>query len=239
MESLSLFSGLVQRLINDFLYKKAKFGFISCIMSKYIVHLSAEQIKNLGGLVMKKLITMVTLSSLVALSLTACGTEEVAPASSQTPSSTSTQQSESPSTVESSSTITTSDSKAKSEITETATFSGFTVTIQEASVVKDYKGNPAIMVTYEFKNDSDSAAAFFASVGNKAYQNGVECATATIKSDVMDSQPYMAKVQTGYSNIVKCAYSIKDTSAVTIEVGPLFDISGKGPVAKKTFEVTE
>lgn len=104
----------------------------------------------------------------------------------------------------------------------------YEVEIISAKTASDYEGNPAIIVKYSFTNNSDKNASFLTSVGTDVFQNSVECDTAIIMSDVMDSDSSMAQVQPGGTATVECAYSLRDTeNPVTVQVGPFINISDK------------
>ena len=78
-----------------------------------------------------------------------------------------------------------------SATTETAApaQSNYAVTIDGATAGTDYKGNPCIIVTYTFTNNSDDATSFALAYNAEVYQNGVQCETAICQS--IDSSSYM------------------------------------------------
>lgn len=103
----------------------------------------------------------------------------------------------------------------------------YEVEILSYRIANDYSGSPCIVVSYNFTNNSDKNAAMLTSISANAFQNSVECETAVMPSDVMDSQPSLAQVQPGGTVTVECAYVLKDTTnPVTIQVGPLFSLDG-------------
>ncbi|WP_041239652.1 DUF5067 domain-containing protein, partial [Gordonibacter pamelaeae] len=51
--------------------------------------------------------------------------------------------------------------------------SKYAVSIDECTVVQDYAGKAAIVVTYTFTNNAEKAVPFFTAVSAKAFQNGV------------------------------------------------------------------
>jgi len=139
----------------------------------------------------------------------------------------------------SSATSSSSDSSADSNssaTTEAATpsQSDYAVTIDGATVGTDYNGNPCVIVTYTFTNNSDDATSFALAYRSEVYQNGVQCETA-ICSDV-DSTSYMSKLQKGASIQVQLAYSTTDASNVEVDVYELVSLS-KTPVATQTFSL--
>jgi len=124
-----------------------------------------------------------------------------------------------------------------SATTETAApaQSNYAVTIDGATAGTDYKGNPCIIVTYTFTNNSDDATSFALAYNAEVYQNGVQCETAICQS--IDSSSYMSKLQKGASIQAQLAYSTTDTSAVEVDVYELFSLS-KTPVATQTFPLS-
>ncbi len=115
----------------------------------------------------------------------------------------------------------------------------YEVEIVSARTANDYQGKACIIVKYNFTNKNDANAAFLTSVGATAFQNSVQCAVATTMPDVMDAQPSLAQVQPGGTLSLECAYGLQDiTNPVTIQVGPLVNISGKID-AQMIFNLTE
>ena len=51
--------------------------------------------------------------------------------------------------------------------------SKYAVSIDECTVVQDYAGKAAIVVTYTLTNNAEKAVPFFTAVSAKAFQNGV------------------------------------------------------------------
>lgn len=96
----------------------------------------------------------------------------------------------------------------------------YAVTIDGCRVTEDYQGNPAVVVTYTFANNSDEAKSFMVALSPKVFQNGVELNTA-IGSD-WDSEKYMSDVKPGASTTVEMGYELEDMSDVTVEVEELF-----------------
>ena len=85
----------------------------------------------------------------------------------------------------------------------------YDVEIVTAKTATDFQGNPAIIVTYNFTNNSNANASFLTSVSANAFQNSVQCNVATMMPDIMDAQPSLAEVQPGGTITLECAYSCK------------------------------
>ena len=129
---------------------------------------------------MKK--TILLFSIILTLSLCSCVNSQ----NSNTQSTTSNQQTTTDSVSEPTSVPATEQPKQKNK----GTVSGkYDVEIVTAKTATDFQGNPAIIVTYNFTNNSNANASFLTSVSANAFQNSVQCNVATMMPDVMDAQP--------------------------------------------------
>lgn len=112
----------------------------------------------------------------------------------------------------------------------------YQVTIGEATTGEDYQGNPAILVSYTFVNNSDEAVSPLVAVSAKAFQNGVQLEGA-IGVDGAESSKSMSEIKPGASVTYALAYELTDTSDVTVEVEELFSFSDE-LLAEKTFSLS-
>lgn len=118
--------------------------------------------------------------------------------------------------------------------------SDYEVSIDGYVVTTDYEGNPAIVVTYTWTNNSDSATSFMVAIDAAAFQNGVELDSAYISSSSevdYDSTASMKEVKSGSTQTVQEAYTLDDQSDVTIECTELFSFSDD-ILAEATFSVS-
>lgn len=53
-------------------------------------------------------------------------------------------------------------------------FDNFTITVQSIEMTEDFRGDPALKITYDWTNTSDKTTRPFITFGFKAFQNGVE-----------------------------------------------------------------
>ncbi len=96
--------------------------------------------------------------------------------------------------------------------------------VKGAEMCKDWTDKDAVLITYEFTNNSDDAISFDIALDAKAYQNGIGLETAILDEDTdwlvdVDIKP-------GITKEVKKAYVLSDTSSVVeIEVTELFSFS--------------
>ena len=112
----------------------------------------------------------------------------------------------------------------------------YQVIIGEATTGEDYQGNPAILVSYTFVNNSDEAVSPLVAVSAKAFQNGVQLEGA-IGVDGAESSKSMSEIKPGASVTYALAYELTDTSDVTVEVEELFSFSDE-LLAEKTFSLS-
>ena len=96
----------------------------------------------------------------------------------------------------------------------------YTVEIKNAAVAQDSDGNPAVVITYSWTNNSSETTSPFASISTAVFQNGVGMQSAFIYDDsVYDSSAYMTDVRPGTTIDVQEAFSLQDTtSPIEVEV---------------------
>lgn len=110
------------------------------------------------------------------------------------------------------------------------------VEIKSADLTTDYEGNPAIIITYSWTNNSDETTSAMVSTSEKAFQDGVELDTALILSDSYDSSASMKDVRPGSTIDVQCAFVLSNqTSNVEFELSELFSFSKNAPKVVKDF----
>ncbi len=119
-----------------------------------------------------------------------------------------------------------------------ASNSKYAVTIDNARLVADYEGNPAVAIDFTFTNVSDEDAASMAVALNpEVYQGGTECSIAFTVDE--DTGGYMKKVKKGASVPVTMVYSLNDTTTdVEVEVKELFSWDNT-VLAQKVFSLGE
>lgn len=126
--------------------------------------------------------------------------------------------------------VKTEEQKQSSNILET---SNMKVVIKDSSIVKDYKGNDILKVTYDYTNLKSEPQMFLVAASALGYQNGVELTTA-VPEETNDSSS--KNVQKDATLEVSMYYEISDKATpVDIEVRESFSTSGKK--AAKTFNL--
>lgn len=99
--------------------------------------------------------------------------------------------------------------------------SKYAVTIDGCELGSDYSGEPAVIISYTFTNNSSEDEAFSYVISDKCFQNGVQL-EAAIMTDI-DSSRSLSAVKPGASISVKQAFLLDDQSDVTVECTELFD----------------
>lgn len=167
---------------------------------------------------MKKLLIM-SLALIMCLSLAACGSGSDVQNDTSTPPAPA---EDTPEVVDSSS----------------AEFDQVAVEIKDAHLTTDYEGNPAIVITYSWTNNSDDAnMAMVTTVGN-AYQDGIGLESAMIMDDPnYDGSAYSTQIQPGATLDVQVAYVLRnETSPVEFELEQFLNMTDTKAV--KEFDIT-
>lgn len=111
------------------------------------------------------------------------------------------------------------------------TVGNYFISLNGASICYSDEGNPILIVTYGFTNNSDEAESMsYADIIVTVYQKGIELDTAwpsDIPDDVSyDYSNYSRKVQPGTTIEAQNAYELSDVSSqVIIEIEELFNFS--------------
>lgn len=113
----------------------------------------------------------------------------------------------------------------------------YDVEIKDAVLTEDYDGNPAIVITYAWTNNSDETTSAIVALLEKAFQDGVELDTAFIMdSEKYDADASMKDIRPGATLEVQAAYTLANTtSEVEFEVSDWTDFSSDS-VVMKTFD---
>lgn len=81
----------------------------------------------------------------------------------------------------------------------------------------DRNGNPVLLVTYKFTNNSDESASWVVKLHNKVFQTGIECGGIAFHDEIT-SQMQMNDIQPGITVTIVEGYPLyDDTSTVTLE----------------------
>jgi len=119
------------------------------------------------------------------------------------------------------------------------TIDDYFVSIKEFKVIEKYDGDPAVIITYEWTNNSDDEASFSFSFDDKVYQNGIECEFAIIiDNDAYDGSNSIKDIKPGSTLEVQEVYSLNDaTTPIDIEVTELITFDKTPSTVKQTFKI--
>lgn len=114
----------------------------------------------------------------------------------------------------------------------------YEVEIKNARLTTNYEGKPVVVVTYGFTNNSSEPAAFFLSVEEGVYQNGVGLEKAYVlnDNDPYDEANQNKEIKSGVTIDVDVAYLLNDTETdVDVEVKEFMSFSDD--MITKTFSI--
>lgn len=96
------------------------------------------------------------------------------------------------------------------------------------SLAKDYEGNDAIIVTYDFTNNSEETTSAMTALVIRAYQDGVQLSSAILMDapDGYDAESEMKNIKNGATLSCQTAFVLSSTSSpVEVEAEELFSFS--------------
>lgn len=100
----------------------------------------------------------------------------------------------------------------------------YVVEIKSATVTQDYEGNPAVIITYSWTNNSSETTSSMLSISTAVFQDGVGMDTAFIYDDpAYDSGMYSTDVRPGTTIDVQEAFELNNTtSPIEVEITEAF-----------------
>ncbi|MGI6361127.1 MAG: DUF5067 domain-containing protein [Bacillota bacterium] len=129
-------------------------------------------------------------------------------------------------------TNTTATDETANQATDEGNLGDYYVKIKDAKIGESYEGSQALIVTFDFTNNSEENASFISSVSTIAYQDGVQLDTAVLTN----YQDDWKKIQPGTTLEVRSAWLLPDkTSPVDVEVSEFISFSDEK--LTKTFEL--
>lgn len=113
------------------------------------------------------------------------------------------------------------------------------VEIKGMSLANDTDGDPAIVITYAWTNNSDKTTSAEVALMEKAFQDGIQLDTAFIlDNSVYDSGLGFKDVRPGSTLDIQAAYSLtSETSPVEFELSEFISFSDE--LVTKVFEITD
>lgn len=105
------------------------------------------------------------------------------------------------------------------------TLGDYYVDIKKAEIAEDYKGNPIVVITYEFTNNSDDSRSAMWAISEKAFQDGVELDDAYVVDDeIYDRDNARREIRPGTTVDVQCAFILTSDSVVEFELKELISL---------------
>lgn len=114
--------------------------------------------------------------------------------------------------------------QAEDNNTSDSTLGDYGCVVKSAEITKEWTGKDAVLITYEFTNNSEDAISFDVALDAKAYQDGIGLETAILEEDT--DLGIDVEIKPGVTKEVKKAYVLRDTTTpVEIEVSELISFS--------------
>lgn len=134
----------------------------------------------------------------------------------------------------------TAETPAEPVRTNPAALGDYTVEIESATITQDYAGDPAVVITYSWTNNSSETTSPLFSVSTAVFQDGVGLESALITDDsVYDSSMRTADVRPGTTIEVQEAFSLYNTtSPIEVEITESFTLGNPLEIAYMTFTLT-
>lgn len=134
----------------------------------------------------------------------------------------------------------TAETPAEPVRTNPAALGDYTVEIESATITQDYAGDPAVVITYSWTNNSSETTSPLFSVSTAVFQDGVGLESALITDDsVYDSSMRTADVRPGTTIEVQEAFSLYNTtSPIEVEVTESFTLGNPLEIAYMMFTLT-
>ena len=107
---------------------------------------------------------------------------------------------------------------------------GYNITYVKHELSEDYEGNPCLLFYYTYTNNGEEASNAAVNSYIQVFQNGIQCDTAFLMDAPDEYGNSMKDVQPGYSIDVCEAFSLEDTSDVTLEASDLISFSDEKDV---------
>ncbi len=126
----------------------------------------------------------------------------------------------------------------KAKMEGSGTIGNYDIEIKGAKLSKDYDGNPAIVITYAWTNNSDETTSAMTAVSETAFQDGVSLDTAIIGNDSeYDSGAAMKEVRPGTTIDVQKAFVLtSETSVVELEISEWLTFEDNPPMVTMNFD---
>lgn len=119
---------------------------------------------------------------------------------------------------------------AQSDEKPEGTIGDYVCTVKEAKLCKDYMGKNAVMITYNFTNNSSDSISFDTALEDKVYQDGIALEIAILDDD---TDIFDVDIKPGITKEVKKAYVLRDTKTqLEVEIGEWISFNDEKITAK-------
>lgn len=112
----------------------------------------------------------------------------------------------------------------------------YTIKIKEAVLTTDYQGKSAVVIKYDFTNNSNDTASYLMNTQAKVFQGGVELESAVLNVDDENNtlvNNSLKEIKTGVTLEVGESYLLNDTTTpLEVEVQELITFVDSGKVTK-------
>lgn len=108
--------------------------------------------------------------------------------------------------------------------TNPAVLGDYSVEIQSATLTQDFTGNPVIVISYSWTNNSSETTSPFFSISTSVFQDGIRLnSTVLMDNSMYDSRMFTADVRPGTTVNVQEAFALNNTtSPVEVEITEAF-----------------
>lgn len=132
-------------------------------------------------------------------------------------------------------------SSVETERKNPATLGDYVVEIKSTSLTHDYDGNPAVIVTYSWTNNSEETTTPMNSVTAKVFQDGIGLeGIYIIESEDYDSDTTMTEVRPGTTIDVQEAFTLRNiTSPIEVEISEAYTWDTPSEVAYMEFDIAQ
>lgn len=114
--------------------------------------------------------------------------------------------------------------EAENSETSNNTIGNYGCVVKSAKLTKDWTGKDAVLLTYEFTNNSSNPISFDVALNDHVYQDGIGLEIAILSDD--DTDYLDVEIKPGVSKEVRKAYALRDTTTdLEVEIEELISFS--------------
>ncbi len=123
--------------------------------------------------------------------------------------------------------------------TNPANLGDYVVEIKSATVTQNYDGNPAVIITYSWTNNSSETTSPMLSISTAVFQNGIGMDGAFVYDDsVFDGGMYTTDVRPGTTIDVQEAFELSNTtSPIEVEITEAFSWDDPAEIAYMELDI--